>query len=174
MLPRISFEALGLASCNSIHFPNFFRNQDHLQFLDLSNNRIHGLIPKWVCYTSKETLTFLNFSHNFLIGFDQHLVNFPWLQLQILGLRFNKLQALSQIAPPVTTVYLVANNMIQEQIPPQICRLSSLYSIHLSNKKFKGILPGCLRNFSSSLCILNLRGNNFHGVIPQLCAKGIV
>uniref|UniRef100_A0A7N2L6N7 Leucine-rich repeat-containing N-terminal plant-type domain-containing protein n=1 Tax=Quercus lobata TaxID=97700 RepID=A0A7N2L6N7_QUELO len=111
---------------------------------------------------------------NFWGSTPPSIVNFPWLQLQILDLRFNKLQALPQIPPPATTVYLVANNMIQEQIPSQICSLSSLYSIDLSNNKFRGILPDCLRNFSSSLSILNLRGNIFHGVIPQLCAKGSI
>jgi Leucine-rich repeat (LRR) protein len=41
------FEVLGLASCNLTHFPDFLRNQDQLQWLDLSYNNIHGQIPKW-------------------------------------------------------------------------------------------------------------------------------
>uniref|UniRef100_A0A2N9FMY9 Leucine-rich repeat-containing N-terminal plant-type domain-containing protein n=1 Tax=Fagus sylvatica TaxID=28930 RepID=A0A2N9FMY9_FAGSY len=166
------FEVLGLASCNLTHFPDFLHNQDQLQWLDLSYNNIHGQIPKWVWNTSKETLMFVNFSHNFLTGFDQHLFNYPWPQLQILDLRFNKLQALPQIPPPSTLVYLVAHNMLQGEISPLICNLSSLYSLDLSNNKFRGILPHCLSNFSSSLSVLNLQGNNFHGMIPQLCAKG--
>jgi Leucine-rich repeat (LRR) protein len=166
------FEVLGLASCNLTHFPDFLRNQDQLQWLDLSYNNIHGQIPKWVWNTSKETLMFVNFSHNFLTGFDQHLFNYPWPQLQILDLRSNKLQALPLIPPPSTLVYLVADNMLQGEISPLICNLSSLYSLDLSNNKFRGILPHCLSNFSSSLSVLNLQGNNFHGMIPQLCAKG--
>ncbi|XP_030958638.1 receptor-like protein 43 [Quercus lobata] len=118
---------------------------------------LSGSIPD--SFGNLTQLTHLGLSQNFI---------------RILDLRFNKLQALPQIPPPATTVYLVANNMIQEQIPSQICSLSSLYSIDLSNNKFRGILPDCLRNFSSSLSILNLRGNIFHGVIPQLCAKGSI
>ena len=161
-----------MASCNLRHFPNFLRKQDQLQWLDLSYNNIRGQIPKWVWNTSKETLTFVNFSHNFLTGFDQHMDNFPWPQLRILDLRSNMLQALPLIAPPSTLVYLVADNMLQGEVSPLICKLSSLHSLDLSNNKFSGTLPHCLSNFSNSLSILNLQGNNFHGMIPQLCAKG--
>ena len=169
---EIKFEVLGLASCNLTHFPDFLHNQDQLQWLDLSYNNIHGQIPKWVWNTSKETLMFVNFSHNFLTGFDQHLVNFPWPQIQILDLSSNKLQELPQIPPPSTLIYLVANNMLQGEISPLICNLSSLYSLDLSNNQFRGILPHCLVNLSGSLNILNLRGNKFHGMIPQLAMKG--
>ncbi|KAF3945077.1 hypothetical protein CMV_028511 [Castanea mollissima] len=117
------FEVLGLASCNLRHFPDFLREQDQLQWLDLSYNNIQGQIPKWVWNTSKETLMIVNFSHNLLTGFDQHMDNFPWPQLQILDLRSNMLQALPQIPPPSTLVYLVADNMLQGEVSPLICKL---------------------------------------------------
>ena len=169
---QIQFHVLGLASCNLRHFPDFLITQDQLQWLDLSYNNIHGQIPKWVWHTSKETLLIVNFSHNSLTGFDQHLDNFPWPQLQILDLRSNKLQELPLIPPPSTLVYMVADNILQGEISPLICNLSSLYSLDLSNNNFSGILPQCLSNFSSSLGVLNFRGNNFNGTIPQICAKG--
>uniref|UniRef100_A0A2N9FN02 Leucine-rich repeat-containing N-terminal plant-type domain-containing protein n=1 Tax=Fagus sylvatica TaxID=28930 RepID=A0A2N9FN02_FAGSY len=106
------------------------------------------------------------------LGFDYHLVNFPWPQLQVLDFRSNKLQALPQNPPPSISVYLVADNEIQGEISPFICNLSSINYLDFSNNKFRGILPRCLSNLSNSLNILNLRGNNFHGMIPQLCAKG--
>ena len=164
-------EVLELGSCNLRHFPDILHNQTRLLWLDLSDNNIQGQIPKWVMNISEET-TVVNFSYNLLTGFDQSMVNFTWPQLQILDLRSNKLQALPPIPPPSTLVYLVADNMIQGEISPLICNLSSLYSFDLSNNKLRGILPTCLSNFSSSLTILNLRGNNFHGSIPQLCVKG--
>nr|XP_023919112.1 receptor-like protein 12 [Quercus suber] len=166
------FEVLGLGSCNLRHFPNFLRKQDELQGLDLSYNNIRGQIPKWVWNTSRETLTLVNFSHNFLTGFDQHFENFSWPQLQILDLRSNNLRALPLVPPPSTLFYLVADNMLQGEVSPLICKLSFLHSLDLSNNKFRGTLPHCLSNFSNSLSILNLQGNNFHGMIPQLCAKG--
>uniref|UniRef100_A0A2N9I353 Leucine-rich repeat-containing N-terminal plant-type domain-containing protein n=1 Tax=Fagus sylvatica TaxID=28930 RepID=A0A2N9I353_FAGSY len=166
------FKVLGLGSCNLSHFPDFLRNQNQLQWLDLSYNNIHGQIPIWVWNTSKETLKFVNFSHNYLTGFDQHQDNFPWPQLLVLDLSSNKIQESLRIPPPSMKIYSVANNMLQGEISPSICNLSSLYSLDLSNNQFSGILPHCLSNLSCSLNILNLRANKFHGMIPQLCAKG--
>uniref|UniRef100_A0A7N2L5X8 Leucine-rich repeat-containing N-terminal plant-type domain-containing protein n=1 Tax=Quercus lobata TaxID=97700 RepID=A0A7N2L5X8_QUELO len=166
------FEILGLGSCNLRHFPNFLSKQDQFQGLDLSYNNIRGQIPKWVWNTSRETLKLVNFSHNFFTGFDQHFEKFSWPQLQILDLRSNNLRALPLIPPPSTLYYLVADNMLQGEVSPLICKLSSLHSLDLSNNNFRGTLPHCLSNFSNTLSILNLQGNNFHGMIPQLCAKG--
>ena len=59
------FKHIGLASCNLSEFPDFLREQDELEFVDLAYNHIHGLVPKWMWNTSKENLGFVNFSHNF-------------------------------------------------------------------------------------------------------------
>ncbi|KAM3704805.1 hypothetical protein ACB098_03G032800 [Castanea mollissima] len=114
----------------------------------------------------------------------RHFPNFLGKQdrLQWLDLSHNNIQGqipqwvwnttLPQIPPPSTVIYLVADNMLQGEVSPLICKLSSLHSLDLSNNKFRGTLPHCLSSFSNSLSILNLQGNNFHGTIPQLCAKG--
>ncbi|KAM4108277.1 hypothetical protein ACB094_03G033400 [Castanea mollissima] len=146
------FVAIGLGSCKLSNFPDFLRNQDHLQVLDLSHNNIHGQIPNGC--------------------FDHHLFNFPWPRLKILDLRSNKLHALPPVPPPSTLVYLVADNKLQGEISPLICNLSSLYFFDLSNDKFGGMLPPCFSKFRNSLTILNLRGNTFDGIIPQLCGEG--
>ncbi|KAK7841974.1 receptor-like protein 6 [Quercus suber] len=78
-------EVLELGSCNLRHFPDILHNQTRLLWLDLSDNNIHGQIPKWVMNISEET-TVVNFSYNLLTGFDQSMVNFPWPQLQMLDL----------------------------------------------------------------------------------------
>ena len=93
---------------------------------------------------------YVNFSHNFLTGFDQHLVNFPWPQLKVLDLSSNKLQAFPPIPPRSTLIYSVANNMLEGEISPFICNISSLYTLNLSNNKFRGVLPACLSNFKNT------------------------
>jgi hypothetical protein len=65
------FEALFLAFCELSEFPDFLKNQDESLYLDLSHNKIHGQIPKWVWNLSKETLSELYLDSNSLTGFDQ-------------------------------------------------------------------------------------------------------
>jgi Leucine-rich repeat (LRR) protein len=53
-LPK--FEDLDLSSCNLREFPVFLKAQNELQYLDLSNNKIEGKVPKWFWNVGKETL----------------------------------------------------------------------------------------------------------------------
>ena len=65
------FRILGLESCDLDEFPYFLKSQDKLEFLVLSNNKITGLIPKWMWNSRKKTLWNLDLSNNFLTGFHQ-------------------------------------------------------------------------------------------------------
>ncbi|KAM4119109.1 hypothetical protein ACJW30_03G034900 [Castanea mollissima] len=154
-----------------------FHSSSPLKILSLAGTSFSGKLPDSIGNLNSLNALWTgkcNFSGHIpsSLGFDQHMDNFPWSQLQILDLRSNMLQALPQIPPPSTVVYLVADNMLQGEVSPLICKLTSLHSLDLSNNKFRGTLPHCLSSFSNSLSILNLQGNNFHGTIPQLCAKG--
>ncbi|KAM4114817.1 hypothetical protein ACJW30_04G098000 [Castanea mollissima] len=111
------FQILGLESCDLHEFPDFLKGQDELASLELSNNKIRGLIPKWM-----------------------------W--------------------------NLISNNTLTGELPQMICNLCSLVFLDLSYNNLSGMLPDCLGNLSFSLSILNLRRNNFHGNIPQICMKG--
>ena len=66
-LPK--FKLLGLASCNLTRFPDL-QNQNELEILILTENKIHGPIPKWVWNISKETLRALDLSGNFLTDYN--------------------------------------------------------------------------------------------------------
>ncbi|KAM4106905.1 hypothetical protein ACB094_04G100700 [Castanea mollissima] len=166
------FQILGLGSCDLHEFPDFLKSQDELGFLELSNNKISGLIPKWMWNLSKKTLWCVDLSYNFLTGFHQLPVILPWTNLRILDLSNNKLQRSLPIPPPSIFSYSVSNNTLTGKIPQMICNLSSLLSLDLSYNNLSGMLPNCLGNLSFSLSILNLRRNNFHGNIPQICMKG--
>ena len=86
------FQILELGSCDLDDFPYFLKSQDELEFLVLSNNKITGLIPKWMWNSNKKTLRSLDLSHNFLTGFHQLPVILPWTNLLDLDLSNNKLQ----------------------------------------------------------------------------------
>ncbi|XVF31901.1 hypothetical protein REPUB_Repub17cG0034500 [Reevesia pubescens] len=162
------FRNLGLAFCNLPEFPDFLYEQDELEILELSGNKTHGQIPKWVWEMSKESLSYLGLSRNFLTGFDQPIS--PMTYLQILHLESNKLQGSIPIPSPSIFFYSVSNNSLTGEFSPLLCNLSSLAYLDLSNNNFSGMLPQCLANLS--LLVLDLRNNNFVGSIPQLCMKG--
>ncbi|XVE78317.1 hypothetical protein DITRI_Ditri13aG0135000 [Diplodiscus trichospermus] len=163
------FRNLELAFCNLLEFPDFLREQDELENLDLSGNKIHGQIPKWVWEKSKDNLFYLGLSGNFLTGFEQPI--FPLTNLQILRLESNKLQGSLPIPPPSIFYYSVSNNSLTGEFSPLLCNLSFLAFLDLSNNNFSGVLPQCLANLSGSVLVLSLRNNSFVGSIPQLCMK---
>ncbi|KAL4633496.1 hypothetical protein ACB092_04G126600 [Castanea dentata] len=166
------FRILGLGSCDLHEFPDFLKSQEELEFLVLSNNKISGLIPKWMWNSGKKTLWNLALYNNFLTGFHQFPVILPWTNLRNLDLSYNKLQGSLPIPSPSIITYSVSNNTLTGELPQMICNPSSLVSLDLSYNNLSGMLPDCLGNLSFSLSILNLRRNNFHGNIPQLCKKG--
>jgi Leucine-rich repeat (LRR) protein len=169
-LPK--FEILTLDSCDLSEFPEFLRNQDELGLLSLSDNKIHGQIPKWMWNLSRETLWDLDLGFNSLTGFDQLPAFLPWTNLRVLKLDSNNLQGSLPIPPPSINWYSVSNNTLTGEIPQLICNLSSALVLDLSSNYLNGLLPKCLGNMSEYLSILNLHGNSFHGTIPDTFPEG--
>ncbi|XVF81445.1 hypothetical protein PTKIN_Ptkin15bG0155700 [Pterospermum kingtungense] len=164
------FRNLELASCNLLEFPYFLREQDELEFLELSENKIHGQIPKWVWEMSKESLLLLSLSGNFLTGFDQPIL--PMTKLGVLDLGNNNLQGSIPIPPPSIVLYNVSSNSLTGEFTPLLCNSSYLAYLDLSTNNLSGVLPQCLANLSVTLEILDLHNNHFVGSVPQLCKKG--
>ncbi|XP_059433906.1 receptor-like protein 19 [Corylus avellana] len=166
------FASLFLASCDLSEFPDFLKHQDNLLSLDLSHNKIHGQIPKWIWNLNKETLAELYLNSNSLTGFDQ-LPLFPTrTNLMILDLSSNKLRGSLPVPPPSIRWYSISNNTLTGEIPQSICNFSSILILDLSSNYLSGLLPQCLGNLSDSLTVLNLHDNNFHGTISEIFAKG--
>ncbi|KAH9656847.1 Receptor-like protein 6 [Citrus sinensis] len=159
------FGTVGLRSCNLTEFPNFLKNQKNVAVLDLSSNRIHGKIPKWLL---EQNFSSLNLSHNLLTGLDQYPVVCPWGNRPFsLDFSSNFLQGPLPIPPPRTRNYLISNNSLIGGIAPWICNLNFLEGLDLSRNNLSGLLPHCLGNISNHLSILNLQHNKFFGTIPQ-------
>jgi Leucine-rich repeat (LRR) protein len=139
--------ALGCSSCNLSEFPNFLKNQHELEYLNLSNNKIHGQVPKWMWNTNNTGL-------------------------QVLDLRSNFLQGSLPIPPVSTFLFYISNNLLIGNIPESFCNLTSLQVLDLANNNLSGSLPRCSDNFGASLLVLDLQRNKFQGSISKTWVKG--
>ncbi|KAJ8425892.1 hypothetical protein Cgig2_033165 [Carnegiea gigantea] len=163
--------SLFLRSCNLAEFPQFLRGQDELETVSLGHNQIHGQIPQWFLNISTESLQTLDLSQNFLTAFEDPMKMLPWNYLRMLDLRGNQLQGSLPIPPTSMQIYQVSNNRLAGSIPWQICHASALKYLDISNNDLGGQIPDCISELSHSLVMLNLRGNNFHGIIPRSYRK---
>nr|XP_048330859.1 receptor like protein 27-like [Ziziphus jujuba var. spinosa] len=74
------------------------------------------------------------------------------------------------VVPPMSTRYFsVSENSLVGRIDPLFCKLGDLQYLDLSSNNLSGTIPQCLGNFNSSLLVLNLRINHFHGEMPETC-----
>ncbi|XVF03656.1 hypothetical protein REPUB_Repub05bG0012000 [Reevesia pubescens] len=165
-LPNL--QSLYLPSCNINEFPQFLRGSKRLQYLDLSSNRIYGNIPKWMWDVGKDSLSYLNLSHNFLTQVEQ----LPWKKINFLDLSSNLIYGDLPVPPSTTNVFLISNNSLSGEISSLICNLSHLEILDLSHNNLSGIIPDCFGNLSKHVSMLNLRMNKFYGIIPPTFAKG--
>ncbi|XP_075633175.1 receptor-like protein 7 [Castanea sativa] len=159
---------LYLSSCNISEFPIFLKVATNLGSLDLSNNRIHGQTPEWLGAVGRNSLSFLDLSHNFLTSIDK----IPWKNLYSVDLRNNLLQGPFPTLNALNLRYLFAsNNNLSRGIPSFICNASSLEVLDLSHNNFRGKIPKCLV-LSNALSVLDLRMNSLNGSIPASFSCG--
>ncbi|XVF70833.1 hypothetical protein PTKIN_Ptkin11bG0193800 [Pterospermum kingtungense] len=165
-LPNLKY--LYLSSCNLGEVPQIFRASKSLAYLDLSNNGIYGKIPMWMWDVGKDTLSYLNLSHNSLTDFEQ----LPWKEIHILDLSFNLIHGNLPVPPSATRIFLISNNKLSGEISSRICNGSFLEILDLSYNNLSGAIPQCLGGLTQSVWLLNLQMNKFAGIIPPTFAKG--
>jgi hypothetical protein len=125
-----------LASCNLNTFPGFLRNKSTLTILDLSHNKIQGIVPNWIW--KLQNLGSLNISHNFLTNLEGPLQNVT-SNLIILDMH---------------------NNQLVGSIP-----VFSKYAAYLdySMNKFSSVIPEDIGNYLSFTYFLSVSKNTIHG-----------
>ncbi|XP_039690035.1 receptor-like protein 9DC3 [Medicago truncatula] len=147
ILPNL--ESLYLSSANIKSFPKFLARVHNLQWLDLSNNNIHGKIPKW---------------------FHKKLLN-TWKDIRYIDLSFNNFQGDLPIPPSGIKYFSLSNNNFTGYISSTFCNASSLYMLDLAHNNLTGMIPQCLGTLTS-LTVLDMQMNNLYGSIPRTFSKG--
>jgi len=145
ILPTL--QMLHLSSANINSFPKF--QARNLQTLDLSNNNIHGEIPKW---------------------FHKTLLN-SWNDIWYIDLSFNMLQGDLPIPPYGIEDFSLSNNNFTGDISSTFCNASSLIMLNLAHNNLTGMIPQCLGTFPS-LSVLDMQMNNLCGSMPRTFSKG--
>ncbi|XP_056158567.1 receptor-like protein 6 [Syzygium oleosum] len=159
--------ALILDSCNLTEFPQFIGYLSELVRLDLPHNRIRGTIPRWMWNNSKESLWYIDLSHNLLTGFENNQTSLPLPKLEYLDVSSNLLETTLPVPPPSVMIYNISNNFLSGEVPTSICERRSLAVLDLSNNCLNGTLPPCLGGIGP-LMLLNLARNKFDGMIPRV------
>ncbi|MED6205548.1 hypothetical protein PIB30_018723 [Stylosanthes scabra] len=135
-----NLQTLQLRFNNIIGYSKFSGKFPVLNYLELSNNKLGGKVPKWI--HDMHSLVYLNLSHNMLTSIGHH--QFPWYYLEYLDLSFNSMD---------------------DDISSFFCNITSASIINLSHNRFRGTFPECLAN-SSMLGELDLQMNKWHGNLP--------
>ncbi|KAF7006148.1 hypothetical protein CFC21_021213 [Triticum aestivum] len=169
-VPKFQLNTLRLSWCNldksMITEPHFLHTQNHLQFLDLSNNNLPGSMPNWL-FTNKTTLVYLNLANNSLVG-SLDLIGQPQTNLKQVNVSLNlvegQLPANIGFMFPHLIILDVSRNTISGTIPPALCN-SSIQLMDLSNNRFTGKVPACLFTDCYAMNILKLSNNTLGGKI---------
>eukprot|EP00253_Pinus_taeda_P018223 PITA_18223 len=167
LLERLDLQSNQLDSGTSTTMPFlvFLTNCSHLQDLDLSDNKLSGVLPHVISILSVN-LSYLSFSSNMIEGnIPPHIGNLS--SLNFLNLSGNLLNG---SIPPLSNLEKIerldlGNNRLEGNIPNDLKQLKHLGLLDISRNLFSGKIPDYLHHLEQ-LRILSLHHNYFSDKIP--------
>ncbi|KAL5549641.1 hypothetical protein UlMin_004872 [Ulmus minor] len=130
-----------------------------LMVIDLSNNNLTGAIPNSM--GSLDGLFSLHLRNNSLSGeIPSSLRNCKDLTVLDLGLTkfVGSIPNWIGICFPYLMILIIRSNKLNDHIPIELCRLTSLQIFDAANNNLSGTIPRCFDNFSQIATKKNLRG----------------
>ncbi|XP_023757359.1 receptor-like protein EIX2 isoform X1 [Lactuca sativa] len=169
-IPPFQLNVLSLGSCNlGPRFPLWVQSQTSLEQLDLANANISDTIPNWI-WSSFSSLTFLNISHNNIVGkLGDVSVLPPGAVLDLSSNHFSGGLPRNFNKPDLDFLDLSYNNLsgsLDQFLCDGIQESRQLRVLNLANNNMSGGLPNCWMNWES-LVILSLEKNKLSGKIPS-------
>ncbi|KAM7465834.1 hypothetical protein LguiB_013396 [Lonicera macranthoides] len=146
------------------HFPDWLQSQNNFSVLDISSAGISDAIPYWFWDLSPR-LQYLNISENQIHGMLPNL-SFVFDKFPTIDLHSNRFQGQVPLFPRNVSSLNLSKNMLSGPIT-SLCKIKHefLSSLDLSNNLLLGELPDCWI-YVKHLEFLDLRNNNFFGKIP--------
>ncbi|KAF3948340.1 hypothetical protein CMV_025648 [Castanea mollissima] len=162
LLESLSFQSWNLGP----NFPTWLFSQRHLQYLDISDTRISGVVPPSFWNFSSQ-FKFLNLSHNLIYGeIPNNPVIFSTLVIDLSSNYFNG--SLPCISSSVIALDL-SNNSFSGSISHFLCykmnEPKKMELLNLGKNLLSGKIHDCWTMWQN-LKILNLGNNNFTDNIP--------
>ncbi|KAF3579584.1 hypothetical protein DY000_02034992 [Brassica cretica] len=154
-----NLEILLLPGCGIIELPNILKKLEKLEFIDFSDNRIKGNLPR---------LTSVFVPNNSITGFKGPMDVLVNSSLKNLDIEKNCFEGAIPILPLSINFFEASYNRFTGSIPLSICNYRSLTLLKLSNNNLTGPIPQCLSNLTA----VSLRKNNLEGNIPEAFYTG--
>uniref|UniRef100_J3MBT2 non-specific serine/threonine protein kinase n=2 Tax=Oryza brachyantha TaxID=4533 RepID=J3MBT2_ORYBR len=145
------------------NIPENFCQSLQLTVLDVSSNKLTGSLPN--CLFELSDLAVLNLRENYLVG------SIPsgfchLIQLVFLDVSRNNLSGPLQCLPNLQYLHL-SENRLNGTFPIPLPSGTDTCTIDLRGNQFSGIIPSVISKAFTGLKVLLLGGNMFEGVIPN-------
>ncbi|WVZ13389.1 hypothetical protein V8G54_010955, partial [Vigna mungo] len=166
-VPPFQIISLGLRSCKlGPSFPSWLHTQSSLFYLDISDNRLNGSVPKWF-WNSMHNVGYLDMSQNNLSGAIPNNISFKLFNRPSIFLNSNNFEGkIPQFLLQASDLKLSDNKF--SDLFSFICDQPTyaMATLDLSNNQLKGQLPDCWKSVNQ-LLFLDLRNNKLTGKIPM-------
>ncbi|XP_065874191.1 receptor-like protein EIX1 isoform X2 [Euphorbia lathyris] len=141
-------------------------------FLDFSNNSFSGPISHFICHKMDEVknMYVLDLGNNLLSGEIPDCWSNNWIFFTSLRLSSNNFSgSIPKSIGNLTSLYFLHlwNNSLSGELPMSLQNCSGLKTIFLGKNELTGLIPSWISTSFSSMSILILGGNKFHGKIPK-------
>ncbi|KAJ1396183.1 Leucine-rich repeat [Sesbania bispinosa] len=171
--PTFQLTSLILRGCNLNRdigntIPSFLLYQKDLQYIDLSHNKLVGVLPNWLIQNNSGLETLYLMNNSFVGNLQLSSIRQDICEIDISHNNLSGLlpKDIGTFLPRIDTLYLAMNNL-EGHIPTSIGKMQNLISLDLSHNLFSGELPEQLATGCISLYGVGLANNFLQGNIPN-------